>query len=129
MLRGLISVLIHQNNSAVLVLLIYQVSKELYSFIHFSIYPIICKSDKLFLYMTFLKNYCFLLGCVYLIVYILFVGLNMAKRDNAAENFLTANRGKTVPGKDGNEIIFNFLLHLKKNSVYGRGSIIAALSL
>ncbi|NXJ27215.1 CLIP4 protein, partial [Dicrurus megarhynchus] len=29
-------------------------------------------------------------------------GLNMAKRDNASENnFLTANRGKTVPAKDG----------------------------
>ncbi|XP_063247252.1 CAP-Gly domain-containing linker protein 4 isoform X1 [Prinia subflava] len=28
-------------------------------------------------------------------------GLNMAKRDSAAENFLTANRGKTVPAKDG----------------------------
>ncbi|NXY07748.1 CLIP4 protein, partial [Pteruthius melanotis] len=29
-------------------------------------------------------------------------GLNMAKRDNASENnFMTANRGKTVPAKDG----------------------------
>ncbi|NXR48120.1 CLIP4 protein, partial [Hippolais icterina] len=28
-------------------------------------------------------------------------GLNMAKRDSAAENFLTANRGNTVPAKDG----------------------------
>ncbi|NWZ38792.1 CLIP4 protein, partial [Brachypodius atriceps] len=28
-------------------------------------------------------------------------GLNMAKRDSAAENFLTANRGKTVSAKDG----------------------------
>ncbi|NWU36139.1 CLIP4 protein, partial [Hylia prasina] len=28
-------------------------------------------------------------------------GLNMAKRDSAAENFLTANWGKTVPARDG----------------------------
>ncbi|NWH87320.1 CLIP4 protein, partial [Aegithalos caudatus] len=28
-------------------------------------------------------------------------GLNMGKRDSAAENFLTGNRGKTVPAKDG----------------------------
>lgn len=32
----------------------------------------------------------------------------MAKRDSAAENFLPANRGKTVPAKDGNEIILKY---------------------
>lgn len=35
----------------------------------------------------------------------------MAKRDNASENnFMTANRGKAVPAKDGNELIFIFFL-------------------
>lgn len=44
-------------------------------------------------------------------VYFLFTGLNIGKRDSASENnFLTANRGKTVLAKDGNEIISTFFL-------------------
>lgn len=95
MLRGLTSVLIHKNNSAV----IYQESMELYSFIHPSTNPQIC---QLFLYVTLLENCCSLLEWIYLIVYILFIGLNTAKKDSASEtNCMTANRGKAVPAKDG----------------------------